>query len=197
MKTCSKCGKRKPTSAFPARGRRCKSCINEDQRNWYQANLAAQRQRSRQKAKRDRKKILARRKERRRTGNGTAVERVINLRFRLRHTFGMTIEDYDGLRAAHRDRCAICQQPETRKKNGRVKMLALDHDHTTGEVRGFLCHQCNSGLGCFKDDAFLMQRAIEYLAGRLRFRLEPRSRSSRGPSRTELRTRGGHSTTAR
>ena len=38
----------------------------------------------------------------------------------------------------------------------------LDHDHTTGKFRGFLCHKHNVGLGYFKNVEEL-QDAIEYL----------------------------------
>ena len=41
----------------------------------------------------------------------------------------------------------------------------LDHNHGTGEFRGFLCDSCNTGLGKFGDDPDLLARAIEYLAG--------------------------------
>jgi len=39
----------------------------------------------------------------------------------------------------------------------------LDHDHSTGQFRGYLCNCCNIGLGRFKDDPVLMGKAIDYL----------------------------------
>jgi hypothetical protein len=50
--------------------------------------------------------------------------------------------------------CEIC---------GRVGALCLDHDHATGEIRGWLCPSCNRGLGLFRDSSDLMRKAFEYL----------------------------------
>jgi len=39
----------------------------------------------------------------------------------------------------------------------------LDHDWTTGAFRGWLCNGCNIALGLLKDDASILNRAIDYL----------------------------------
>lgn len=55
------------------------------------------------------------------------------------------------------DCCEICGQ-----SNNNVS-LCLDHDHETGEFRGWLCHTCNCGIGFLGDNIEGLQRALEYL----------------------------------
>jgi hypothetical protein len=43
----------------------------------------------------------------------------------------------------------------------------MDHDHITGEYRGYICHSCNRGIGMFQDNIEIMNRAINYLKGDL------------------------------
>ncbi len=57
------------------------------------------------------------------------------------------IENQSGL-------CAVCRTaPATQ----------VDHDHSTGKIRGILCLHCNAGMGAFEDDPSIILRAIEYL----------------------------------
>ena len=44
------------------------------------------------------------------------------------------------------------------------KQMHYDHDHQTGYFRGWLCLQCNSGLGMFQDSPRLLTKAIHYLS---------------------------------
>jgi hypothetical protein len=77
----------------------------------------------------------------------------------LKTTYGMSLADFDALMDAQDGRCAICG----RSDNPGSRRLHIDHDHTTGEVRGLLCHNCNSLLGHAKDDPTILARAIAYL----------------------------------
>jgi hypothetical protein len=59
--------------------------------------------------------------------------------------------------------CGICQ---TSFNGMDPRRIHLDHDHTTGEVRGLLCFNCNGGLGHFHDDPKLLLQAVTYLTSR-------------------------------
>ena len=56
-------------------------------------------------------------------------------------------------------RCPICHNHVSGSKN-----IVLDHDHDTDEFRGWLCNDCNNGLGKFNDNADMLKRAIKYLS---------------------------------
>jgi hypothetical protein len=43
------------------------------------------------------------------------------------------------------------------------KWTHLDHDHDTGEARGFLCHNCNLAVGHLKDSPDRARKLAAYL----------------------------------
>lgn len=75
-------------------------------------------------------------------------------------SFGLTPDEFRQMEETQNGVCAICEQPETDKRNHR---LAVDHDHDTGRIRGLLCKSCNIGLGMFRDSTNNLRRAINYL----------------------------------
>jgi hypothetical protein len=77
--------------------------------------------------------------------------------------FGLTPAEYDALHAEQDGLCAICRKPEMAERNGRVKMLAVDHDHKTGLVRALLCGKCNKGIGLLGDDPSTLLAAAAYV----------------------------------
>ncbi|MBI1975144.1 MAG: Hpy99I family type II restriction endonuclease [Parcubacteria group bacterium] len=56
--------------------------------------------------------------------------------------------------------CPICAK---RTIAGVTCDIVLDHNHKTGEVRGWICDSCNTGIGRFKDDIELLKRAMKFL----------------------------------
>lgn len=56
--------------------------------------------------------------------------------------------------------CAICRQPERTERN---RLLTIDHDHETGQVRALLCSQCNRAIGLLQDDPAVIRAAADYV----------------------------------
>lgn len=76
---------------------------------------------------------------------------------RLSRTYGVTLNDMEA--TTH---CEICDI-ELLRKGIAGNAMCVDHDHFTGKVRGFLCNNCNRGLGMFKDSTDTISKAIAYL----------------------------------
>jgi predicted nucleic acid-binding Zn ribbon protein len=62
-------------------------------------------------------------------------------------------------------KCEICGDGVS-LTSGKNKAPHIDHDHTTGKVRGILCASCNKGIGMLKEDTSVLQKAIRYLTER-------------------------------
>lgn len=79
-------------------------------------------------------------------------------------TYGLEAGEYDRRYKAQGGKCAICQVA-----TGAYRRLAVDHNHSTGTVRGLLCSPCNQFIGRLRDspDAFL--RAHKYLLNQLEY----------------------------
>jgi hypothetical protein len=78
---------------------------------------------------------------------------------RLKHTYGITREEYD-LKLQEQDNgCAICKSDKPGGNGG----FYVDHNHTTGQVRGLLCHWCNFMIGQCKENPEILRSGIEYL----------------------------------
>jgi hypothetical protein len=74
--------------------------------------------------------------------------------------YGITQEQYDARLAAQGGRCAICRNGPEQSRFG---ILAVDHCHDKGHVRGLLCDRCNMLLGRWKHDPALLRHAADYL----------------------------------
>ena len=85
--------------------------------------------------------------------------------YKRRHTlkklYGITPEQYKDLLARQDGKCAICESAHVHRRG--MNNFAIDHDHQSGIVRALLCHNCNRGLGHFKDSPELLVKAVLYL----------------------------------
>jgi len=82
---------------------------------------------------------------------------------RLRSGYGVNVAHVWVMYAAQEGRCATCG---TDKPGGRWKTLHIDHDHTTGEMRGLLCNDCNMAIGMAKDSPERLEAMAAYLRER-------------------------------
>jgi hypothetical protein len=73
--------------------------------------------------------------------------------------YGMSPEEYEELLDEQLGCCAACGSSDPKRKAGFV----IDHDHTTGLVRGLLCHNCNIGIGLLGDSISDLSHALNYL----------------------------------
>lgn len=120
----------------------CRACIIENKKRHYQKNA--------DKIREDNKaRYLLQREDR----------LAYNFRSKLKTRYGMTVEDSDTLFASQGGKCAICLTALDRDD----ARQCLDHCHSTGKVRGFLCGHCNSGLGYFNDNPAILRAAADYL----------------------------------
>lgn len=86
----------------------------------------------------------------RRRATPPEVRRAQNFKSR----YGLTPEDVEAMVQRQGGVCAICTEI--------LEDPCVDHDHSTGKVRGILCHRCNLGLGLIEDERF-RAAAIAYL----------------------------------
>lgn len=52
------------------------------------------------------------------------------------------------------NKCMIC---------GNISRVVIDHNHSSGEIRGILCYTHNTGLGMFQDNPETLRAAATYL----------------------------------
>jgi len=152
MKICTKCkGDPKSLSEFYLNKRtgryhsRCKLCSKIAVREGRKDNL-------------EKHKKANVRKQKRINGNPKKYG-IKFMEANLKHNYRITLDQYNLLFLKQEGKCAICGIHQKDLK----RALAIDHDHKTRKIRGLLCTQCNIGLGMFKDNPKVIQRAVNYL----------------------------------
>jgi hypothetical protein len=176
-KICGKCKIEKSIERFAKSSNRkdgydyqCKDCTREWRKNhkeyidrkrkeWHDAHPDKIKLAHKRWAKKNRDKILKHNKKIR----AEHPERA--RKHHLKFAFGITLDDYNKMFQEQNGVCAICGQPETKidKQKNKLRVLSVDHNHTTGQIRGLLCDRCNLGIAFFKDNAEILLNASMYL----------------------------------
>lgn len=135
---CPRCGARSVGAAEPFRSGMCAPCHRQKTKDWFSAHPDFEK---------------------------TWRKDYHRKKHRLRN-YGITPERYAEMLRQQGMVCAICRKPETaRGKTGETYQLAVDHDHTTGAVRGLLCRGCNTTLYKFEADPSIGAKMLAYLEG--------------------------------
>ncbi len=77
--------------------------------------------------------------------------------------YGIGLPEYEEMFDDQGGKCKICLRPGNKVGRGRLGRLHVDHNHSTGVVRGLLCYACNGLLGLAGESETTLERAISYL----------------------------------
>jgi len=77
----------------------------------------------------------------------------------LQKRYGVDELEYNKQLARQNHSCMICGVHHSTQS----KALQVDHDHSTGKLRGILCGKCNRALGLVNDNVETLTRMIKYL----------------------------------
>jgi len=144
---------------------RCKSCVNEDNAESHARRKAkdpdkVKEQGNKRSTKHYHKNLeLSRKRARESAARSRAdPEKYAKIQARKRGgAAGLTPEEIEKIREKQDNLCAICEDPDP---------TDLDHCHDTGDVRWLLCKHCNRGLGAFRDNPDIMEKAAAMLRTR-------------------------------
>ena len=143
---------------------RCKSCMAKAASEWSQKNPEKIKESGKLWKSKNRKKVKQI-QENWHKNNPLRGKANYLVQYWPKLTASQALDAYQALVESQGNKCAICNCAETRKdsRSKKIKDLAVDHDHTTGLVRGLLCGACNTAIGLLRDDPDLTQSATNYL----------------------------------
>jgi hypothetical protein len=81
--------------------------------------------------------------------------------YQIKANYNLELDDYLQMVLDQEGKCKCCGIYMTHEKRGKTK-CHIDHDHSTGKVRGLLCADCNQKLGVLESPKFQALRS--YLA---------------------------------
>lgn len=168
-KICTGCKLSLPTSGFyldgKGRGRRmarCIACVRSATSIRDKSEGHKLRKLERQRINRERPEIRAKMNGWRKKNIDKARES--ERKSQLKTKYGLTVDEFDGMMARQNYKCLICQENISGKPSRQARRrAAVDHDHSTGAVRGILCSPCNAGIGHLGDSVSRVEAAAAYL----------------------------------
>jgi hypothetical protein len=113
----------------------CKECLREEQRKKYHS-LSLDQQRKLRK-------------------NNSCNNPEYRKKYKLKNYYGLTTEEFSAMIMIQNNKCKICECE--------MNSPQIDHNHSTGNVRGLLCRNCNTSLGLLKENKNTLYNMISYI----------------------------------
>ena len=175
--TCAQCGKEfvpcKDSDRLKFCSKECyllnrketaylKKYVEKNKERLSEYNKSAERKNKRNQDRRDRYKEDVEYRER--TKAKVKEYNIKNPQAKLKQhlrKYDLSIEQYNEMFNQQNGKCAICNDIGDDSKLFRP--LYIDHNHTTGKVRGLLCQRCNFMIGQARDSIEILSKGIEYL----------------------------------
>lgn len=73
-----------------------------------------------------------------------------------KYKYGLTQEAFEAMKLGQSNVCKICKKLP--------KEWVVDHEHSTGRIRGLLCRSCNVAIGLLNDDPEILKEAARYVS---------------------------------
>jgi hypothetical protein len=156
MKKCTRCQTEKENSEFRKSTRGplsswCRQCEREYQREIYKKNPFKRKERANRWMEKYAVEYSAKRKIERQKYYASEIAR----KYKISKQEAQRLIDTEGSMCKA---CGICfdmTKPLLRRN--------LDHCHTTGKIRGFLCSRCNTVAGFVNDETEILEKISNYL----------------------------------
>lgn len=78
----------------------------------------------------------------------------------LKRKYNISLDDYKKMLLEQDNKCWTCSK---KAEDETGKGLVVDHNHSTGQVRGLLCSKCNTAIGLLQENPVILQKVSKYL----------------------------------
>ena len=93
--------------------------------------------------------------------NNPEIIAMYGWRSNMKRRYGLDEKAYESLFLEQEGKCKVCKMSIEYKS----KSTHIDHNHETLEVRGLLCHGCNTAIGLLREDRGTILSLLDYLFG--------------------------------
>ncbi len=163
-KVCNGCKKSKEINNFRCYERKSRKDDSKITKDYYHLCDECRLLYNKEHYRKNRDKRLLYIKDYKEKGGEEYLRYARDIKYKI--NYGIGLKEFEELLDSQNGVCAICSKSQPEGK--RQKYLSIDHNHTTGEIRGLLCTNCNSAIGFLNESIKLLKNTIKYLTKKKR-----------------------------